>query len=159
MIGRSEIHYKGIKLKTIEARFRNIEKYQNKAEHVLEQKVLEKHEDGMPAKSYSRFKMPLMSERESLIRMKMDRLKGEHEGKLMFYMYSTDDPAYPEKKDVIRINIFQGFLFSEDGDDCRAISFNTFNMGGYFPMRIMNMAFGSMMKKQLEKSYNDLTEI
>ena len=113
----------------------------------------------MPAKTYNRFKMPMMSERESLMRFKMEKLTGEHEGKMSFFMYTTDDPAYPEKKNTIRINMFQGFLFEEDGDDCKAISFNTMNMGGYFPMRIMNMAMGSMMKKMMEKSYTDLTAI
>jgi hypothetical protein len=125
----------------------------------LERKVLEKTDEGIPTKICSRFKMPMMSERESLMRMKFEKMTGEHEGKVIFFMHSDEDPAYPVKNDVIRIYMFNGTMFWEDGDNCRAISFNTFNMGGYFPMRIMNLAFGSMMKKGMEKGYNDLLTI
>ena len=159
MIGRSEIYYKGIQLKAIEHRFRNMTEFQKKQEHVLEHDIIETNEDGMPSKIYQRFKMPMMSQRDSVMKFKMDKLKGEHEGKIFFCMYTCDDNKYPPKKDVIRINMFQGFLFWADGNDSRALQFNTFNMGGYFPMRIMNMAMGSMLKKMMEKSYTDLKQI
>lgn len=51
--------------------FKNFQKYHEKRENVLEEKFLEFNDDGTPAKIYSRFKMPMMSERESLIRMKL----------------------------------------------------------------------------------------
>lgn len=103
--------------------------------------------------------MPLMSERESLMKVRSELLKGEHEGKFAFFMHSDEDAAYPIKKDVIRINMFAGMMFWEENAGCRAIYFNTMNMGGYFPQRIMNMAFGAMMKKSLEKDYGKMLEI
>lgn len=53
--------------------------------------MLEQSDDGMPTKVYSRMKLALMSERESLVKISMTPLKGEHEGKWLFFMYSTED--------------------------------------------------------------------
>ena len=68
-------------------------------------------------------------------------------------MNSAEHPDYPPKKGVIRIQMFQALLFWSEGEDCRAIQFQTFNMGGYFPMRLLNMAIGSIMKKQMDSFY------
>lgn len=93
------------------------------------------------------------------MRLRSEKLTGEFEGKYVFFMHSVEDAAYPIKKDVIRIHMFTGMMFWADGNDCRAIQFNTLNMGGYFPMKLMNMAMGAMMKKGMEKEYNDLLQI
>lgn len=56
--------------------------------------------------------MPLMTERDSLISMKMTMLKeGEHAGKMTWFMNSYEDPNFPITKDRIRMSVFKGLMF------------------------------------------------
>ena len=73
IISRSEILYKNIKFETMEYFFKNFTKYHEKQGHVLEEKFMEPDQNGMPQLIYARFKMPMMSERDNLIRLKMEK--------------------------------------------------------------------------------------
>jgi hypothetical protein len=78
-----------------------------KRESVLEEKVLEENTDGNPTKIYTRFKMPMMSERESLVKLDMkENLTGEHAGKCAWIISSYEDPAYPINPKLIRMTTF-----------------------------------------------------
>lgn len=46
-----------------------------------------------------------------------------------------------------------------DGDSSRAIEFSFFNMGGYFPMRLLNMALGSIVKKGIAQMVDKMAEL
>ena len=92
----------------------------------------------------------MMSERESLIKLDLQNLTGEHEGKLAFFCYSYEDPSYPINPKVIRMTTFQGNIMETSGDDTRCVQYSMTNMGGYFPMRLLRLAASAMIKKQME---------
>jgi len=123
---------------------------------IKEQKFLEVDAEGVPLKVYQRMKMPMMSERESLIDNSIRKLDGEYEGRYMWIQKSYEDPAYPVKKDAIRVSMYKAYMLWEEDGHAKAIEFSTFDMGGYFPMRLLNMAFGSMMKKIIEEAYGKM---
>ena len=101
-----EVYYHGIKLETMNHYLKNFTKYNSKREGIIEEKVLETDAEGNPSKMYSRFKIPMMNERESLVKLEFRRLTGEHEGKTLFICHSYDDPAYPINPKVIRMTTF-----------------------------------------------------
>lgn len=146
VLSRGASFLPGITMGTYKQFIREFDKRTIDPKTVKELKILSRLDDGMPTKLYERIKMPLMSERELLLNMEFKALKGEHEGKFLWLICSGDDPAYPPKKGVIKMQLFKAaMLWPEDGG-IKNIEFSTMNMGGYFPMRLLNMAIGSMMK-------------
>ena len=95
---------------------------------------------------YSRSKMPMMSERESLIHWKKRKLE---DGRELTIFYSVERDDYPIDPKVIRIDMFQASLAKEVGNDLHTTTMSQFDMKGYFPMRLMNMVMGSMMSKRM----------
>jgi len=51
---------------------------------IKEQKFLETHAEGYPTKVYQVMKMPMMSERESLVQNTITKMTGEYEGRYMW---------------------------------------------------------------------------
>ena len=45
------------------------------------------------------------------------------------------------------------------GPDMELQEFSQMNLGGYFPMRLLNMAIGSLLGKQLKQTRDKLIEI
>jgi len=40
-----------------------------------------------------------------------------------------------------------GIMWDDENGDCNYIKISTMDLKGYFPMRLLNMAIGSMIKK------------
>lgn len=114
----------------------------------------------MPTKIYQRFKMPMMSTRECLLKLSLQHFtEGPHAGKSLWVMGTFEDPQFPIKKNVIRISMFKASMIWEENGNACLREFSTFNMGGYFPMRLMNMAIASMVRQNIEKDYQKLVNI
>jgi len=126
---------------------------------VKELVVISRTEDGRPTKLYERFKIPLMSERECILDIDFKALSGEHEGKYLWIVKSVQDPAYPPKKGVITMFMYKAAMVWEEGDGIHSLEYSSANMGGYFPMRLLSMAIGSMMKAQMAQFMTILNEI
>ena len=60
---------------------------------------------------------------------------------------SFEDPAFPIKEDFIRLKMYNAKLLWEEDDHAQIIEVATFNMGGYFPIRLMNMTWASMLRQ------------
>ena len=59
-------------------------------------------------------KIPLMSDREGLISIK---LAEQSDGSLHYFLTSVDHPDYPVKKDTIRVEIFKALRVQQKGSD------------------------------------------
>lgn len=107
-------------------------------------KVLDRDANGMPAALHNIVKLPLMNERDMVLRSVFKDVDG---GKylVLFHSYERDD--CPLKPDRIRINMFRGMLWWPEGDGIKSIHLQQANFKGYFPMRLMNMAIGNAVKK------------
>ena len=126
--------------------FNHMDKY-NIDKNILETNIISRHEDGNLKEMYQRFKMPLMSQRDTLLEFNTINLTGEHEGKKLWIMKSFDHPEFPVKKDIIRMNISKATIMWEEDGNSMGEEISTFDMGGYFPMRLLNMAIGAMVKE------------
>jgi len=49
-----------------------------------------------------------------------------------------------------------GIMWDDENGDCNYIKISTMDLKGYFPMRLLNMAIGSMIKKQMVTIYDKL---
>ena len=87
-----------------------------------------------------------MSARESLAKMQTTK---EADGKIMFLVHSYESDDYPITDKMIRIQIFKGTHLWQEGNHVKSINFNQMNMGGYFPMRLMNMSMSRIVKKAI----------
>lgn len=95
---------------------------------------------------YSRMKVPMMSERENLLRS--DTIK-KGEKKFMFFQNTEDHPDIPVKKGCVRMTIHKAVLVEQVGADIHTTEYSTLDMGGYFPTRLMNMMLSAMMKNNV----------
>ena len=119
--------------------------------------ILEKDSNAMPAAMKIILKLPLMNEREMVLK---SYFKDLDDGKflVLFHSYERDD--CPETPDRIRVNMFRGMLWWAEGDGIRSIHLQQANFKGYFPMRLMNMAIGNAVKKQvIEVMYPKLSKM
>ena len=83
ILGRAEILHKGIKMSTVLQYIKDVYKHQPE-NMIKDQKFLETHAEGYPTKVYQKMKMPMMSERESLVQNTITKLSGEYEGRYMW---------------------------------------------------------------------------
>ena len=97
-----------------------------------------------------------MSARESLAKM---ILKKQEDGKILFLVHSHERDDFPITDKMIRIQILKGTYMWQEGDDVKSINFNQMNMGGYFPMRLMNMSMSSIIKKAITQQITDLKKM
>jgi len=101
---------------------------------------------------YERIQLPLMSEREIVMSFKYVIItEGEHAGKNLWIMSSVDHPNYPPKPKTITMRIQKGTLFWEENGEVFGYELSTFDMGGYVPMRLLNMSIGAQVKKGIEE--------
>ena len=109
-----------------------------------ETKILERDENDMPAALYNCVKLPLMNEREMVLKSIFKDYEG---GKYLVLFHSIERDDYPIKPDKIRVNMFRGMLWWQEGDELKSTHMQQVNFKGYFPMRLMNMAIGNAVKK------------
>jgi hypothetical protein len=62
---------------------------------------------------------------------------------------SIEHPDFPERKGIIRMEMFKASLVQQQGPDIKITEFSNFNMKGYFPMRLLNMVMASAVEKGL----------
>jgi hypothetical protein len=121
--------------------------------HIKELRVVEKQPDGYPALMYSRSKMPMMSERENLCSLHKRKLD---DGRTLVIVRSVERPEFPRKKNSIRMDMFKASVFVEVDKSIKLIEYSNFNLGGYFPMRLLNMMMASIMSQGMVKFYTKL---
>jgi hypothetical protein len=99
---------KGIKKETLVDFMQNIESEMKEMKHLKQFKVLEVDDQGLPLIIYSRNKLPMMTDRESLIRQTRKYLDGD---KTLTITQSVDHPDYPLTPSAIRMDMFKAAIY------------------------------------------------
>lgn len=118
---------------------------------IKEFKIIEKDENPETGEENSLMflitKVPLFSNRESLLR---NRMYWVEDGKSMMIIQGSEEhPDYPINKGNVRMNVQKAVKITQHGPDCHAYTFSTFDMGGYFPVRLLNMVMAGSMKQSM----------
>ena len=101
---------------------------------------------------HGRSKMPLMTDRETLLKFKrMPR----PDGSVLFSCNSVERDDVPHAKDAIRMEMFKMSHATQVGPDMHLTEFSSFDMKGSFPMRLMNMVMGAMASKGMTRIYDE----
>ena len=125
----------------------------NKA--ILASEIMEQDADGYPTLMYSKNKMPMMTDRENLCRITR---KVIDEDTVIYVINSVEHPDKPRSKNAIRTDFFKGSRFKRVGNDIEYEEFATFDLGGYFPMSMLNMVMKSMISKGVEDFYKNVKD-
>ena len=155
---RLEMVIKGLKREAFMEYLQHFEKQMDDKEmkHIRELTVVERTSDGMPSIIYSKSKMPMMTMRENLISMeKMDI----DDGRVLFLIRSVEHPKYPITKEAIRMQFYKASCSKQVGDDLHVLEFSNFNMGGYFPTKLLNMVMANMMAKGIGNFVRKVKEV
>lgn len=114
--------------------------------HIKEFKLVSDDKNGTKV-VYSSSKMPMMTERDNLMKMVKKTLPN---GDQTVVISSIEHPDYPERKGIIRMEMFKASLVKQVDKDISITEFSNFNMKGYFPMRLLNMVMASAVSKGLD---------
>ena len=144
----SESIYRGVKSATFLDFIRNMEKDPESIKHHKKFEVLERNENGYPSLIYTLSKMPMMTDREGIARITSKELD---DGARLIITKSEDHPDYPRGNHAIRTQVFKGTMFYEKDGDLYINEYAQFNMGGYFPMTILNKLMSTIMSKIVGK--------
>lgn len=157
-IMRNSIVLKGIKKATFDEFAANFEKQMDDKEmkHIKELKVVERHADNTPALMYSRSKMPMMTERENLVYIDKKELD---DGRTLSIARSVERPEYPRTKKAIRMDMFKASVFYEKDGDLHLTEYSNFDLGGYFPQKLLNMVMANMMSKGMSQFYTKIKKL
>ena len=118
--------------------------------------IVERNAEGYPHIIYSRSKMPMMTERENLISMEKVPLD---DGRTLFLIRSVEHPKYPVTKKAIRMQYYKASCYQQVGSDLHIKEFSNFSMGGYFPVKLLNMVLASMMAKGITQFVKKINEV
>ena len=121
-----------------------MEKDQESIKHHKKFIVLERNEQGFPSQIYTLSKMPMMTDREGIVSLTGKFLD---DGSHLFITKSVEHPDYPRGKHAIRTQVFKGTLTFEKDGALHIQEYAQFNMGGYFPMSILNKLMSTIMSK------------
>jgi len=116
--------------------------------NVSEKKVV-KQEGPNSKVIYLRVSVPIMSDREQLVHWQRIDLN-EKESILLLQSILMDE--YPITANIVRAQMFKCMLIRQDDEnpkDLRVSDVSNFNMKGYMPARLMNMAMTTMFSKGL----------
>lgn len=61
----------------------------------------------------------------------------------MLIISAAEHPDYPVRADIIRMDVFDFTLLSEEGGDLKMQKFQSFDIKGWFPVRLLNMLVGA----------------
>lgn len=89
-----------------------------------------------------------MSLRESVCTMEKHEM---NDGRTIFITKSIEHPDYPPSKKMIRLDLYTAGHCIQEGEDCRYLEFSYFDMGGWFPARLMNMMIGAVATAQTKE--------
>jgi hypothetical protein len=126
--------------------------------YTAEAKVLERSADGKEVVSYQRLQAPIVSERDYIIKLR-DESTTTDDGKTGYYKVSWSalptekDTMMPEKKDVVRVRINDGYWQLEGNADSSK-TFATYYVytapGGSVPTFVINVANTEAVPKVFE---------
>lgn len=135
---------------------RDLENYPKQMPYTAEAKVLSRTENDKDVLFYSRLNTPLVSERDYIIALKDESEWNDGKGfyKVTWTVAPADkDSLMPEKKDVVRIRINDGYWLLEPREDGKK-TFATYYVytapGGSIPTFIINQANGMAVPKVFE---------
>ena len=82
------------------------------------------------------------SERDCVVQL--DKLP-QPDGRTLYVAYSTEQPDYPIKEKSIRMDLYRATMVKELGveNGISILEFSSFNIGGWFPPRLLNMMMGA----------------
>lgn len=80
-------------------------------------------------------------------------------GKTLTITESVEHLGFPRTKDAIRMDIFKAAIYYEKGSDLFFKEYTHFDMGGYFPVKLLNMVMTSFMSKGIRDLYEKLSDI
>jgi len=137
---------------------RDLENYPTQMPYTAEVKILSRTEGDKEVWFYSRLNTPLVSERDYVIILKdesdwKDEKKGFYKVSWTAAPKEKTDELVPEKKDVVRVRVNDGYWLLEPRDDGKK-TFATYYVftapGGSIPTFIINKANGMAVPKVFE---------
>lgn len=106
---RVEVTFGGISMETFKTFMKDIDVQMSEGSNVMRHtKILERDANEMPTALYNCLKVPLMSEREMVVKSIFKDIPGD-KFLVVFHSYERDD--YPITDERIRVNLFRGMLF------------------------------------------------
>jgi hypothetical protein len=109
---------------------------------------------------YFRFGMGFMDDRDMICDF---TFKHKENGEFWMILRSVDDlTKYPIRKDdkgkdVVRFQMMKASVAKDTAEGYENREFFNFNMGGNFPMRLLNMFMGDGIAKEIPQLHKDLT--
>ncbi len=136
---------------------RDYEGYPKNMPYVVEAKVLSRTEGDRDVLFYSRLETPLVSSRDYIIALKdeSDWHDGQGYLKVTWTVAPKEaDAQVPEKKDVVRVRVNDGYWLLEPRDEGKktlATYYLFTNPGGSIPVFIINSANGIAVPKVFDR--------
>ena len=75
---------------------------------------------------------------------------------MTFVQKTVEHPDYPLKKGTVRMRSYKGIKMWQEDNALRFVDINNFDMGGYFPMKMLSYLYASMARKGLDQMMKDL---
>ena len=144
--------------KAVWAVINDLDNYKDFMPYTAEAKVLERSADGKEVVSYQHLTAPIVSERDYLIKLRNESTTTD-EGKTGYYkvvwnaLPPEKDSMMPEKKDVVRVRVNDGYWQLEGNADASK-TFATYYVytapGGSIPTFVINIANTEAVPKVFE---------
>ena len=101
-------------------------------------------------------KIPMMTKRESIMAMKRMELPS---GEVCWLSNTIEHPDYPKNDQYVRIDWFKGMKFSPQPDGSMSVTeFLQFDMGGYFPVSMLNMIQTNAVSKETQELFDGMSK-
>ena len=144
--------------KAVWAVINDLDNYKDFMPYTAEAKVLERSADGKEVVSYQHLTAPIVSERDYLIKLRNESTTTD-DGKTGYYkvvwnaLPPEKDSMMPEKKDVVRVRVNDGYWQLEGNADASK-TFATYYVytapGGSIPTFVINIANTEAVPKVFE---------
>lgn len=144
--------------KAVWAVINDLDNYKDFMPYTAEAKVLERSPDGKEVVSYQHLTAPIVSERDYLIKLRNESTTTD-DGKTGYYkvvwnaLPPEKDSMMPEKKDVVRVRVNDGYWQLEGNADASK-TFATYYVytapGGSIPTFVINIANTEAVPKVFE---------
>lgn len=125
---------------------RDLEAYPKTMPYTEEAKVISRSEGDKEIYFYSRIKAPMVSQRDYVIILRDETANGTYKVSWTTAPPEKADAQVPEKKDVVRVRINDGYWLlesAEDGKKTNATYYLYTSPGGAVPTFIVNAANGT----------------
>mmetsp|Transcript_14987 Transcript_14987/g.23203 ORF Transcript_14987/g.23203 Transcript_14987/m.23203 type:complete len:142 (+) Transcript_14987:575-1000(+) len=139
---RSDWVLENLKIEVFVKFMSQIDQLNKDNKQVKESRVVERWPDGLPKLMYSRVAIPLMTDRESLIQLTIDKVS---DTVYNFVVESVEREDFPEQKGVIRMETFKASRVEQVGPNLKIMEFLTFDIKGSVPTMLINMMMASQV--------------